>query len=159
MRWIYNYTTASKTNRLLFAMEKRIRHACLGKNGSKCVEVTSPMIFNEICSGCVRNAIRVSPAILQQREHAKNKKESIVELKKLAQFQLHDCLNERLPYLRGITDPLPICKAIGVDKEDFLEFHKLAINAANMTQLSKLFDFVGKDGSTFRAIGGQATRF
>jgi hypothetical protein len=117
------------------------------------------MIFNEICSGCVRNSIRVSPATLQQREHAKNTKESIVELKKLAQFQLHDGLNERLPYLRGITDPLPICKAIGVDKEDFIEFHKLAINAAKRNQLSKLFDFVGKDGSTFRAIGGHTARF
>ncbi len=67
-----------------FAMKERIRHACPGKNGSKCVEVTPPMIFNDICSGCVRNAIRVSPAILQQREHAKNTKDLIVELKKLA---------------------------------------------------------------------------
>ena len=107
-------------NRLLFAMERRNRHACPGKNGSKCVEVTPPMIFDEIWIGCVRDAIRVSPAILHQREHAKStNKESIVELKKLAQLQLHDGLNERLPYLRGITDPLPICKAISVDKEDF----------------------------------------
>jgi hypothetical protein len=117
------------------------------------------MIFNTICSGCARNAIRVSPAILQQCEHAKNTKESIVELKKLAQFQLHDGLNERFPYLRGIADPLPICKAIGVEKEDFLEFHKLVINAAKRKQLSKLFDFVGKDGSTFRAIGGHTAKF
>ena len=84
MRRKYNYTTASTINRLHFAMEARIRHACPGKNGSKCVEVTPPMIFNKICSGCVRNAIRVSPATLQQREHAKNTKESIVELKKFA---------------------------------------------------------------------------
>jgi hypothetical protein len=88
------------------------------------------MIFNEICSECVRNAIRVSPAILQQREHAKSAKESIVEFKKLAQFQLHDGLNERLPYLRGISDPLPICKAISVDKKYFFEFHRLAMKAA-----------------------------
>ncbi len=80
-------------------------------------------------------------------------------MKKLAQFQLRDGLNERLPYIRGIADPLPICKAIGVDKEAFFEFHKLAINAARRKQLSKLFNFVGKDGSTFRAIGGHTTRF
>ena len=73
-------------------------------------------------------------------------------VEELTQFQLHDGLNERLPYLRGITDPLPICKAIGVDKEDFIEFHKLAINTAKRKLLSKLIDFVGKDGSTFRAI-------
>ena len=86
MRRIYNYTTASKTNRLLFAIEERIRHACHGKNGSKSGEVTPPIIFNKICSGCVRNAIRISPETLQQREHAKNTKVDIVELKKLAQF-------------------------------------------------------------------------
>jgi len=88
------------------------------------------MIFNVICNGCAQNAICVSLAIMQQRENAKNTNESIVELKKLAQFQLHDGLNERLPYLRGIIDPLPICKAMGVDKEDFFILHKLAINAA-----------------------------
>jgi hypothetical protein len=80
-------------------------------------------------------------------------------LKKLAQFHFHDGLNERLLYLRGITDPLPIFKAIGVDKEDFFEFNKLAIKAAKRKQHSKLFDFVSKDGSTFRAIGDHTVRF
>ncbi len=80
-------------------------------------------------------------------------------MKKLAQFQLHDGLNERLPYLRGITDPLQICKAIGVDKEDFFEFHRLAMKVAKREQLSKLFDFVSKDGSAFRAIGDHTAKF
>ena len=33
------------------------------------------------------------------------------------------------------------------------------MNAAKRKQVSKLFDFVGKNGSTFRAIGGHAARF
>ncbi len=82
-------------------------------------------------------------------DSANNAKESIVELKKLAQFQLYDGLNERLPNLRGIADPFPICKAIGVDKKDFFEFRRLTTKAAKRKQLSKLFDFVSKDGSKF----------
>ncbi len=111
------------------------------------------MIFNEICSGCVRNAIRVSAAILQQRDDLQKFKDSDIELKKSAQFKLHAGLNARPPHLRGITDPLPICTSIGVVEEDLIEFHRLATKAAKKKQLSKLFDFVAKDGSTFRAIG------
>ncbi len=67
-------------------MEARIRHACPGKNGKKCVEVTPPMMFNEICSKCVRNAIRVSAAILQQRDDSQKFKNSAIELKKSSQL-------------------------------------------------------------------------
>ena len=159
MRRNYNYTTASTTNRLHFAMEARIRHACPGKNGKNFVEVTPPVIFNEICSGCVRNAIRVSAAILKQRDDSQKFKDSVIELKKSAQFQLHVGLNARPSHLRGITDLLPICTTIGVDEEDLIEFHRLATKAAKKKQLSKLFDFVAKDGSTFRAIKDHTARF
>ncbi len=40
-----------------------------------------------------------------------------------------------------------------------IEFHRLAMKAAKKKQLSKLFDFVAKDGSTYRAIGDHTTRF
>ncbi len=50
------------------------------------MEVSPTMIFNEICSGCVRNAIRVSAAILQQRDDSQKLKDSVIELKKSAQF-------------------------------------------------------------------------
>ncbi len=40
-----------------------------------------------------------------------------------------------------------------------IEYHRLATKAAKKKQLSKLFDFVAKDGSTFRAIGDHKARF
>ncbi len=82
-------------------MEARIQHACPVKNGKNCVEVTPPMIFNKICSGYVRNAIRVFAAILQQRDDSQKLKDSVIELKKSAQFHLHVGLNARPPHLRG----------------------------------------------------------
>ncbi len=45
-------------------------------------------------------------------------------------------------------------------EEDLIEFHhRLATKAAKKKQLSKLFDFVAKDGSTFRAIGDRTAIF
>ncbi len=127
--------------------------------GEKCVEATLPMIFNEICSGCVKNDIRVPAAILQQRDDSQKFKDSVIELKKSAQFRLYAGLNARPPHLRGITDPLPICTAIGGFVDDLIEFRRLATKAAKKKQLLKLVNFGAKDGSTFRAIGDHTTRF
>ena len=112
-----------------------------------------------MCSGCRRNTRRLPEKLLQERILAKEQKEAIVKFKQAVYLQLHEDLSKRPIQLRGITDALELGPIMGVDKEEFIAFHKLAVKASKQGELSKLFDFVDKDGRTFVAILDHTARY
>ena len=136
-----------------------LRHPCLGVNGNKCIEIIPPLIKTTFCSGCRRNTRRVPEKLLEKRMLTQERKDSTSKFKQADYAQLNNDLDERPPHLRGITDALDICSVIGVDREDFIAFHKLAIKASKQGELAKLFDFIDEDGRTFVAIHAHTARF
>jgi len=138
---------------------EELPYPCPGKNGDKCIEITPPIIRTTMCSGCLRNTLRVPEKLLEERMLAKEQKEASINLKQAVYAQLKKDLENSAINLRGITIVLEISRAIGVDREEFLAFHKLVVKASRQGELAKLFDFVDEDGRTFVAIEAHTARF
>ena len=150
------YTSARLLTRELI---EDLPHPCPEINGNKCIEIFLPLIKTALCSGCRHNTRRVPEKLLEKHMLAQERKDATSKFKQAVYAQLHNDLDERPPYLRGITDALDICHFTGVDREDFIVFHKLAVKASKHGKQAKLFDFIDEDGRTFVAIHVHNARF
>ena len=105
-----------------------IWHPCLGVNG-KCVEKTPRQTKRALCVGCERGYALLSESALEKREEKEQRKAGITKMKQDLYYQLHEGLTSRPAHLQGITDAVPITNILGLDKEDFIAFHRLAEKA------------------------------
>lgn len=135
-----------------------IWHPCPGVNG-KCVEKTPRPTKRALCVGCERGYALLSESTLEKREEKEQRKAGIIKMKQDLYYQLHEGLSARPAHLQGITDAVSITSILGLDKEDFVAFHRLAEKASKNKELNKLFDFVAEDGATFDAIYDHCARF
>ena len=105
-----------------------IWHPCPGVNG-KCVEKTPRLTKRALCVGCERGYALLSESALEKREEKEQRKAGIIKMKQDLHYQLHAGLSSRHAHLQGITDAVDITSILGLDKEDFVAFHRLAETA------------------------------
>ena len=105
-----------------------IWHSCSGVNG-KCVEKTPRPTKRALCAGCERGYALLSESAPEKREEKEQRKAGILKMKQDLYYQLHEGLRSRSPHLQGITDAISITRILGLDKEDFVAFHRLAEKA------------------------------
>lgn len=98
-------------------------------------------------------------AVLEKRKEEQQRKERTVQLKESMYYQLHEGLRLRPVHLQGITDAVNISSILGLDRKNFVAFHRLTKKAAKKKEMAKLFDFVAEDGATFDAIYEHSARF
>ncbi len=103
-------------------------HPCPGVNG-KCVEKTPRPTNRALCVGCERGYALLFESALEKREEKEQRKAGIIKMKQDLYCQLHGCLRSRPSHLKGITDAVSITSILGLDKEDFVAFHRLAEKA------------------------------
>ncbi len=128
-----------------------IWHPCPDVNG-KCVEKTPRPTKRALCVGCERGYALFSESALEKREEKERRKADNIKMKRDLYYQLHEGLSSRPAHLQGITDAVNITSISGLDKEDFVAFHRLAEKASKHKEFSKLFHFSAEDGATFDAI-------
>ena len=133
-------------------------HPCLGRNG-KCVEKIPRSTKRALCVGCERGYPMLFAGVLEKRKEKDQRKEDTVTLKQALYHQLHAGLSERPVQLQGITNAVSISSILGLEREDFVAFHRLAEKGPKKKEMSKLFDFVAEDGATFDAIYEHSARF
>ena len=103
-------------------------HPCPGVNG-KCVEKTPRHTKRALCDICERGYALSYESALEKREEKEQRKAGIIKMKRDLYYQLHEDLNSRLAHLQGITDVVSITNILGLDKEGFVAFHRLAEKA------------------------------
>jgi hypothetical protein len=109
--------------------DKNIWHPCPGING-KCVEKIPRATKRAVCVGCERGYAMLPATIYEKRREEKQRKERTVQLKQSLYYQLHEGLRSRPVHLQGITDAVDISSVLGLDRKDFVAFHRLAEKAA-----------------------------
>jgi hypothetical protein len=105
-----------------------IWHPCSGVNG-KCVEKTPRPTKRAPCVGCERGYALLSESALEKREEKEQWKAGTIKMKQYLYYQLHEGLSSRPTHLQGITYAVSITIILGLDKEDFVAFYRLADNS------------------------------
>ncbi len=105
-----------------------IWHPCISVN-EKCVEKTPRPTKRALCVGCERGYALLYESALDKREEKAQRKAGIIEMKQDLYYQLHAGLRSRPAHVQGITDAISIASILGLDKEDFVAFHRLAEKA------------------------------
>ena len=112
-----------------------------------------------LCVGCERGYALLFESALEKREEKEQRNAGTIKMKQDLCYQLHEGLSSRSTHLQGITDAVDITSILGLDKEDFVAFHRLAEKASKNKEFSKLFDLAAEDGATFDAIYDHCARF
>ncbi len=105
-----------------------IWHPCPSVNG-KCVEKTPRPTKRALCVKCERSYALLSESSPEKREEKEKRKVGIIKMKHDLYYQFHEGLRSRHAHLQGIKDAVSITNILGMDKEDFVAFHRLAEKA------------------------------
>ncbi len=105
-----------------------IWYPCPSVNG-KCVEKIPRLTKRALCVGCERGYALLSESAFEKREEKEQRKAGIIKMKQYLYYQLHEGLSLRHAHLQGIIDAVDNTSILGLDKENFVAFHRLAEKA------------------------------